>query len=909
MEKKNYLFKFSVVTPVYNVEDYLEETIESVINQTIGFKDNIQMILVNDGSPDNSEEICLKYKEMYPDNIVYVKQENAGVSAARNHGVEYVQGKYVNFLDSDDKWELDAFEKVYEFFEKEGQEIDVVVGRMRFFEANNRYHVLDYKCDEGTRVIDIYEEYDCVHIHITSTFLREGLAKEMQFDTRLCYGEDGKYVTEAILKKQKYGVITEATHYYRKRAAGNSAIQTKNKSKKFYFDTPEYYYKDLLKISQEKFGEVISYVQFIIMYDLQWRLKEEIPQGVLTEEEVKNYKGIIQFLLQQIEDEIIIGMRNMFRELKLFALCFKYKRDIRCELESIDGGLYFHGTKLVSLKNKSFFQVKIIDVADGNLVLEGLSNIWFREEDYSVYIKVFNGENYPVTFEEIKRYPAENFLGVMYYKKKFRVEIPIPSNGMKLKVMLQYKEDDFARQKMQFGRLSSLDSEVEESYCIKENYILQVKDKVLHVIPYTPAKQKQLEEAYQKAIVLHQQEKENFCKEAEIDYKAQPIVKYRKAYWRKKKKLNKEIWLVSDRPDRADDNGEHFFRYMQTIEHPGIEVYYIIRKDCEDYKRMKKIGKVIPFGSDKHKLYFLLSSKIISSQNNDYTINAFGKDIQYVRDLYQFDNVFLQHGVIKDDLSEWLNKYNKNIQMFVTTGKAEYESILHGDYEYDESVVKLTGLPRYDRLKDESEKRGKERYIVFIPTWRKFLRGKDDPSTGEIFYNPLFKKSDFYHFYNSLINDERLIECMKKNGYKGKLCLHPMLAKQCGDFEGNDCIEVNGEYVDYQEEFIKGSLLITDYSSTFFDFAYLKKPIIYAQFDEEEFFSGEHMYTKGYFDYRTVGFGPVCTEYDSTVEEIINAIDRGCILEDEYLARIEGFYAYTDNNNCKRVYEEIRHLK
>ena len=102
MKKKEY--KISVIIPVYNVEKYLEETIESVVNQTIGF-DNIQMILVNDGSPDNSEEICLKYKEKYPDNVVYVKQENAGVSSARNNGLKHATGKYVNFFDSDDIWD------------------------------------------------------------------------------------------------------------------------------------------------------------------------------------------------------------------------------------------------------------------------------------------------------------------------------------------------------------------------------------------------------------------------------------------------------------------------------------------------------------------------------------------------------------------------------------------------------------------------------------------------------------------------------------------------------------------------------------------------------------------------------------------------------------------------------------
>ena len=78
MSKKEYKYRVSVVIPVYNVEDYLEETIVSLVNQSIGIK-NIQIILVNDGSPDNSEAICLKYKELYLDSVVYVKKKNGGV--------------------------------------------------------------------------------------------------------------------------------------------------------------------------------------------------------------------------------------------------------------------------------------------------------------------------------------------------------------------------------------------------------------------------------------------------------------------------------------------------------------------------------------------------------------------------------------------------------------------------------------------------------------------------------------------------------------------------------------------------------------------------------------------------------------------------------------------------------------
>ena len=151
MEKKE--FKFSVITPIYMVEEYLEKTIESVVKQTIGFEKNIQLILVNDGSPDNSGKICKKYKEKYPDNIVYIEKDNGGVSSARNEGFKYAKGKYVNFLDSDDIWDTKAFKFVYKFFEKYYNDIDVVACRINQFDAVSRLHVLDYKFDNGTTIV------------------------------------------------------------------------------------------------------------------------------------------------------------------------------------------------------------------------------------------------------------------------------------------------------------------------------------------------------------------------------------------------------------------------------------------------------------------------------------------------------------------------------------------------------------------------------------------------------------------------------------------------------------------------------------------------------------------------------------------------------------------------------------
>ena len=149
-------YLFSVIISIYNTGKYLEESINSIINQTIGIKE-IQIILVNDGSTDNSEEICLKYQKLYLNNIIYKKINHGGVSNARNIGLIFAKGEYINFLDSDDMWDNKAFEYVLSFFQMHN-EINLVSGRLKFFEAVNNYHYLDYKFYK-TRVVNVTKEY------------------------------------------------------------------------------------------------------------------------------------------------------------------------------------------------------------------------------------------------------------------------------------------------------------------------------------------------------------------------------------------------------------------------------------------------------------------------------------------------------------------------------------------------------------------------------------------------------------------------------------------------------------------------------------------------------------------------------------------------------------------------------
>lgn len=103
--------KVSVIVPVYKVEKYLEKCLESLVNQTLS---DIEIVIVNDGSPDNSEKIIEIYSKRYPNKIKYVKKQNGGLSSARNYGIPYATGEYIAFLDSDDYVELNMYELMYD---------------------------------------------------------------------------------------------------------------------------------------------------------------------------------------------------------------------------------------------------------------------------------------------------------------------------------------------------------------------------------------------------------------------------------------------------------------------------------------------------------------------------------------------------------------------------------------------------------------------------------------------------------------------------------------------------------------------------------------------------------------------------------------------------------------------------
>ena len=879
-------FKISVVMPIYNVENYLEEAIDSVINQTIGFEKNIQLIFVNDGSPDNSETICLKYKDMYPDNIVYIKQQNAGVSAARNRGKREAVGKYLNFFDSDDIWELSSYEVMYNFMELHAEEIDLVSCRLEFFGNRNNSHPLNFKYEEDA-VIDINEQPDFIQLSASSALIKTSVLKDRDFDTTLAFSEDALLLTQLLIEKCKYGVVSDAIYYYRRREEENSAIQQSVVSYEWYFDTPRKSYQFLIDTSKEKYGKVLQYIQCYVMYDVQWRLKTPFP-SIFSEELKKEYMEIITTLLKNIDDDTIFDQKNITSEFKLYALELKYGHKVNGRLVMENNTLYYEKHRIHSLTHKAFLKINILDFIGDELVLDGQLRTILAEGTYDVYMRDGNGNTYPV---ELKKNHLSSVMGIdreVLYSSTFNVKVPV-SGETDIEMFIKYKENDPVRLRYSFQQHAKLSNRYKISYFTDKKIVFNAGPSIIRIINrnFGNGTRNRLRSNWD--LLKHKKIKAVILK---------LLTAICSLF------IKKPIWLVSDRLSYANDNGYHLFKYINENNKADVNAYFVLDKNSEDYKKMKDIGKVVSYKSLKYNILFLLSDKVVSSSGEDWVINPFKGGREMYKGLYTFDFIFLQHGITKDDLSIWLNKLHKNIKLFVTAANGEYDSIVNGAYGYTEEDVKLVGFPRYDNLVDKREKK-----VVIMPTWRKSLVGKDSVDIpGEREYSENFKNSDYFKFFNGLINHPKVIETFEKYGYTGEFVIHPSHLKQDVDFEENEVFSINSGFADYQKYFRESSLLITDYSSVVMDFAYLNKPAIYTHFDKESFF-GQHTYSEGYFDYERDGFGPVLYDLESTVEALISKIEDGCKQESKYEERIKSFYKYHDRNNSKRVYEAILDIK
>lgn len=365
-------------------------------------------------------------------------------------------------------------------------------------------------------------------------------------------------------------------------------------------------------------------------------------------------------------------------------------------------------------------------------------------------------------------------------------------------------------------------------------------------------------------------------------------------------------WVLMDRLNEADDSGEHLYHYIRS-HHPETNSWFVLDRGSTDYGRLRRGDRrVVPHGSLRWKLLMLNCEHLISSHADMPIVRP--PELGPLKNATRWRYAFLQHGVIKDDISGWLN--SRDISVFVTSTPAEHASICGDDTAYmvTSREARLTGMPRFDRLLAEAERFPPDRrdLVLFAPTWRQWLVTAPPPGSSRRALTPSFGTSEFAVQWRSLIASDEVRRVAEQHNLRVATLLHPHLQAVKDELNLPPWVEsfaFDGKPV--RELFARSRVLVTDYSSMAFNAAYIDRPVVYFQFDRERMFGGGHVGRLGYFDYERDGFGPVATALPRAVESVVATVDSGFEPAPEYARRITECFPQRDGRCCERAYQAI----
>jgi glycosyltransferase involved in cell wall biosynthesis len=251
----------SIIVPIYNVEEYLAECLKSLYKIS---SLRYEVILVNDGSKDNSYKIMEEFKNLYPNKTIIINKENGGLSSARNAGLRAAKGKYISFIDSDDFIDTDEFEK----FVIEGikSRLDIAVGNMRYYVPGRigeplfrAKRVKDLDVVTGVDFLwNLFQAPKCYREEVVDDIYRRNfLIKNNLFFNEEIVHEDSEFTTLAYLKAKKVKYIDKAFYFYRQRE-GSIMNKVSEKSMVSLEKICEKLFKECLKLESKNGKEALS---------------------------------------------------------------------------------------------------------------------------------------------------------------------------------------------------------------------------------------------------------------------------------------------------------------------------------------------------------------------------------------------------------------------------------------------------------------------------------------------------------------------------------------------------------------------------------------------------------------------------------------------------------------------------
>nr|WP_274637828.1 CDP-glycerol glycerophosphotransferase family protein [Microbacterium bovistercoris] len=840
---------YSVISPLFNVAAYLPEFLGSLEHQTIGF-DHLQVILVDDGSTDEgaTARIAGAFAARHPDNVVFLSKPNGGQASARNLGLAHATGEWLTFPDPDDVLRRRYFEECEKALAASPDEkVDVVSARIRLWHGRGRgaaAHALDGRFRHGVTLRHVNADPEWIQPHVTSALLRRRVVEDhaLRFpeELRLRF-EDGAFISDYLLRIDDPTVlfVPRAEYLYRQRS--DSTVQIGKTDPHKYVDHLRFGFLPLIERARERHGAVPRWLQNLFLYDQFWILRS----SQAGEAHRTPFPDEMYVALAELVPAYLAHVDD--QAIRAFSL-MPVEAWMRDAL-AIAKGSAAHGDVVLGTHDAR----------------RGLRSYRYRYGTQGRPVERIMAEG-----REIEpRFSKDQSLEYVGRPIAWQRTLWLPDD-VEFSLELDGKE----------SRILARESEPDGPYSSDETRLAAVWRARWQTIS---------REGTRAGIVRAAQFARRTLDSArgELARRSTPAAR----------KFG-HAWVFIDRDVDAADSAEDMYFWVRE-HHPEVNAWFVIRRDSPDWSRLESRGaRLVEYRSSKFIALMAHADHLASSHADRFITDVLPRRM---RGRYVF--TFLQHGVIKGDISEWLNR--KRIDVFVTSTQAEYDYIVGpSPFAFGAKEVRLTGLPRHDALLRLAERRSGSpaRTILIMPTWRDYLVGDMGTTSADRERVAAFSQSLYSRSWQEFLRRPE-VAGLAAQGNELVFMPHPNMHGYLDEFPVPPFVR-RVSYADenVRELLVGSTALVTDYSSVAFNAAYLHIPVLYFQFDAEEY-RARHTERDAYFDYTESGFGPVISDARAAALALERIVAEGA--DPTYGRRMDDAFPVRDGANCERVFRAM----
>ncbi len=900
-ERVQTVYRLSFMIPVFDENcEMLSNTVDSVLHQKdIRVDSDVQIVIVDCTESMQKKELLSNLSAPNTHVVQFAFSQKPHMAMALKQGLKAVKNPFLAILNCGDTVSADFASDCFMQFSRHPAVPFVAVRAFCFNPSLNREEesVLNEQRFDRPELIDLTETPNLIHTSLHAAVFKTNVLRNADLNASLPYEYAQDFLLKLFLKVPFYATASQARYNYFMPQEDNYLYHLPANFKDWYAHSIETFLLPLLDYCEAQIGEIPGFVHFHTMYYLQSRFLSNMNnrnKKTMDQQELEAYLELVRKVLLRTDDRYILN-KNKYKSIHYSleaALMFMHIKEQTDQLPLIhvegnqEAYLNLHKIHLSNLTSMRL-GIHVMDYSDGKLKIDGSFRNVFIAKNLRL-TACFCGKNY--VLENNDRYSLTKYFGISAYKKfTFHIEFPLDPSSQ-VQTLAFYATVNQTKVKLHFSFLhhwAKLTLKPKHSYWRFNRYYARylIAERELIIRRASALKTWGLELRFLPELFM--ESKKYFLLRLLYDV-TKPLF------------LRKKIWLMYDKMYKGGDSCEYLYRKTAKLR-DGITKYYVIDKETSDYKNLVADGyKPLVNKSLWHRLAFLHADILLITNSNLFPFNGYNMDrSRFIRGLCNFGSMCLQHGLTVQKCAMAQQRIIDNTKLYFLASRYEEQNLLHHAYNYKGfDALRITGIGRYDGLVSDSK-----RQILLSPTWRMYNAMPVTSSEGvQREYNPEFRHTVYYQIYNGLINNEKLLATARRTGYKIKYLLHPILSAQADDFTPPEDVEVIPSVGDlsYEKILTQSDLMVTDYSGVQFDFAYMKKPLVYFHPSQLP----AH-YEDGCFFYDTMGFGEICTESDQLVDLLCEYMENDCRMKEKYIKRVDDFYHFHDHNNCQRIYAQI----